>query len=78
MELAAAVELESGDAQHRAHALRDLLARRVETGMLAGLVESRDHRLQGVADAGDIFHAAFGDQLIERDGLSERFSAARP
>ena len=68
VELADAVGLEAGDAQHGEHAFRGFLAHRLQLRVLSGLVEFGDDGGDGVADAGDFRQPAFFDQAVERLG----------
>ena len=67
IQLADAVGLQAGDAQHFQHALGGFFAHRLQTGMLSCLVDFRDDGGERVADAGDLRQAFFGDELLQRE-----------
>ena len=64
MELADAVGLQAGNAQHLQHAFRYVFPHGGEAGMMPGFVDLGDNGGQGIANARDFFQAAFGNQLV--------------
>ena len=66
VELAHPLSPQSGYAQHVEDARRELFAHRLQSWMMARLMELGDHAGDGIADARDFGEPAFSDQPLQR------------